>query len=283
VKGNKQFLAIQNTINLQHNNESINSNLVLNKEGFMNVEQELFLLNISRGVILSILIFGLFSYPLHILNIKLILIISLAIVTNIFSDINKTKLDQYIGFKKPTHIILNLSFYLVVLAILLLTANKLQEIRKSYKYWKSAYNLYIIGEHEVCLNDYEKAYPILKGNCEFMTNYCKALLVNEIQSKSLEILQQAAKCYSNPVIYIALGNSYKKLGDVSNAEQAYLHAWYMIPNLFYPKYLIAKLYFETGQKDKAAAIAYELLNKKVKIESMAIEEMKEEMKKMIKR
>ena len=54
----------------------------------------------------------------------------------------------------------------------------------------------------------------------------------------------------------------------------------MNPNRFFPKYLLAKLYDETGQKEKAAATAYELLHKEVKVWSTAIEEIKKEMEKV---
>jgi regulator of replication initiation timing len=55
----------------------------------------------------------------------------------------------------------------------------------------------------------------------------------------------------------------------------------MVPHKFYPLYLLAKLYHSTGQTEKAAAIAKEILGKAVKVTSKAIEEMKEEMKQLI--
>ena len=67
----------------------------------------------------------------------------------------------------------------------------------------------------------------------------------------------------------------------NKAEKAYLHAWQMIPSRFYPKYLLAKLYDETGQKDKAVKVAQELLNKNVKIDSRAIEKIKQEMRTIV--
>ena len=57
----------------------------------------------------------------------------------------------------------------------------------------------------------------------------------------------------------------------------------MNPSRFYPKYLLAKLYDETGQSEKAVFIANELLQKNVKIESTAIEEIKTEMLEIIKK
>jgi len=55
----------------------------------------------------------------------------------------------------------------------------------------------------------------------------------------------------------------------------------MNPVRFYPKYLLAKLYDDTGQKVKAVKVARELLEKEIKVESTAIDEIKAEMQKII--
>ena len=55
----------------------------------------------------------------------------------------------------------------------------------------------------------------------------------------------------------------------------------MAPARFYPMYLLAKLYNETGQAEKAVVVAKKVLEKEVKIESTAIEEIKEQMKRII--
>jgi len=44
---------------------------------------------------------------------------------------------------------------------------------------------------------------------------------------------------------------------------------------------LAKLYDESAQNKKAARIAAELLNKDVKVESSAIEEMRDELKRLL--
>jgi len=55
----------------------------------------------------------------------------------------------------------------------------------------------------------------------------------------------------------------------------------MSPARFYPLYLLAKLYDETGQKEKAVAMAKKVMDKEIKIESTAVKEIQEEMKKII--
>ncbi|MFW6272388.1 MAG: tetratricopeptide repeat protein, partial [bacterium] len=91
----------------------------------------------------------------------------------------------------------------------------------------------------------------------------------------------AAKYFPNTVVYTALGDSYKATGQYKNAEEVYSHAWYMNPSRFYPKYLLAKLYDESGQLEKAAIVAGELLAKEVKVESTAVEEIKAEMQQIL--
>ena len=79
------------------------------------------------------------------------------------------------------------------------------------------------------------------------------------------------------MVYTALGDSYKATGQNQKAEAAYLQAWHMNPSRFYPKYLLAKLYDENGKREKAVAVASELLAKEVKVQSTAVEEIKADM------
>jgi len=60
-----------------------------------------------------------------------------------------------------------------------------------------------------------------------------------------------------------------------------LHFQIMLPNRFYPKYLLAKLYAASGNMEAAVRMAEELLAKKVKVGSRAIDEMKKEMQILI--
>ena len=57
----------------------------------------------------------------------------------------------------------------------------------------------------------------------------------------------------------------------------------MNPSRFYPKYLLAKLYDETNQREKAIAVAKELLSKEVKVESTAVYEIQTEMNNILNR
>jgi tetratricopeptide (TPR) repeat protein len=153
--------------------------------------------------------------------------------------------------------------------------------RAAWKDWGKAHELYTKGYYTESLNYYDHAWPLLKTSGEYLSHYGKALSMAGKHEQAVDVLQQAAGYYPNTVVYTTLGNSYKELGKTEDAEHAYMKAWYMIPGRFYPKYLLAKLYDETGQAEKAIAVAQELLEKEIKVESTAIKEIKAEMRKIL--
>lgn len=237
---------------------------------------------ISKAGVISILVFSLFSYPAQILPIKLNLVLYFAVLASLYPG--KKIFLAKVANKKGSSVFIKFvpGVILAIAGFVLLSFGftHTQKLKTAYTDWKSAYQGYL-GAYDICLKDYEKAYPVLKTNGNFLTNYGKALSMAEEHEKAIELLQQAAKNYPNTVVYTTLGNSYQKTGQVTKAEQAYLHAWHMNPSRFYPKYLLAKLYDKTGQKPKAVLTARELLDKEIKIESTAIKEIREEMKEII--
>ncbi|MDD4191799.1 MAG: O-antigen ligase family protein [Mangrovibacterium sp.] len=240
------------------------------------------LLGIAKAGVVSIIVFSFFSYPAQILPIKTSLVFYLAVVAGLapqktirIPKLSDKRTGQSIAF------ISKITLTLILLAGIAAGYRFSKRYTLAYRDWQSAFQVYQMGAYEACLEDYEKAYPVLHDDGDFLTNYGKALSMAGEDSKAIAILQQATGRYPNTVVYTALGDSYKALGETDKAEQAYLHAWYMNPSRFYPKYLLAKLYNESGQKEKAVTTAKELLEKQVKIGSTAIEEIRAEMEKII--
>lgn len=101
--------------------------------------------------------------------------------------------------------------------------------------------------------------------------YGKSLSIDGEHFKAIELLQQATWQY--PFVS-AMGDSYKKLEETDEVEQAYVYAWYM-NSTWYSRYLLTKLYDESGQK--AVITAKELLREQGKTESTLIEEIRVEL------
>lgn len=238
---------------------------------------------IAKAGLINILIFSLFSYPSQILPIKTSLVLFLAtVVNNNSTNIMYVKFLNNKGLIQAGQYIKSIFFlaFAVLTFVAILFINKLI---LSYSYWHSANQFYQFDAYQASLSDYREAYYHLNTNGDFLTNYGKALSESKNYSKAIAILERGRKLYPNAVVYTALGNSYKALGLYNKAEHAYLYAWQMNPSRFYPKYLLAILYRDTGQKVKAVAVANELLQKKAKVESEAIREIKHEMNEIIKK
>ncbi|MFA7491856.1 MAG: hypothetical protein WCY58_13975, partial [Mariniphaga sp.] len=126
-----------------------------------------------------------------------------------------------------------------------------------------------------------EALPVMQYNGLFLQQYGKSLYMEGRHEQAVSILTEAGKSYKDEFSFIALGDGYKAVGEYGKAEDQYLLAASMVPHKFYPNYLLAKLYDETGQHIKAVTLARNLLEKEIKVPSQAIEEMKEELEKII--
>lgn len=236
---------------------------------------------LARGGIIGILVFGLFSYPSAILPIKMNFVLFAGIIASIYS-----KRDEKDNHKVPAFSAGRLRVFLCLLLLptLALTYPAIKIIKTHYaahRSWKDASDIYRIQAYSECLEDFELAYPILEHNGDFLVQYGKALNMSSKHDKAIGLLEQSQSHLNNTILYTTLGDSQKKLGKIREAEQAYLQASQMLPGRFFPLYLLAKLYDESEQKEKALKMANQLMNKEVKVPSKAIEEIKEEMQNII--
>ena len=83
------------------------------------------------------------------------------------------------------------------------------------------------------------------------------------------------------MLYNIIGKNHQSLREYKAAEAAFMKATHIVPNRLYPHYLLAKLYMETGEREKAIRVAEIVLTKEPKVLSQAIEEMREEMRELV--
>lgn len=235
-----------------------------------------------KGGILAIGIFALFSYPMQILPIKLVLAVILAISANI--DLDRFSLfkikDNTKPYTKWSYKIIVLAFGAFIITKGILYAKTLDQ---AYKGWKGALNIYQYGDYQDSTEEYSKVYPSLSKEGDFLMNYGKALAMAGQNKKAIQVLEEAKHYINSTIIETALGDANKAIKNYDKAEKAYQHAANMIPIRFYPLYLQAKLFTEAGEKEKANDMARTILKKEIKIPSTAIKEIQSEMKKIIKK
>lgn len=235
-------------------------------------------LAIAKAGLLSCIVFSLFSYPSQILVIKFNCVLFIAVIASTakYKTLILIKASRA-GFK----IVAFCSLFVAVFVFIRINIYN-SILYDSLKRWDTAYTIYNEGSYVESSVYYSKIYPVFSCEGEFLIQYGKALSLARKHEKALYILNRAQKFQNSFVVQIAKGDSYMALKKFKQAEEAYYSAWYMVPSRFYPRYLLAKLYLESNQKNKAISIAHDLLAMKTKIQSPAVEQMIREMKDLIK-
>jgi len=226
-----------------------------------------------QGALISLLVFSLFSYPFDISSFLLQLVVAVAVLSRFSKPVIELK-----GTRK---LLATLPLSLIVLCSVIYFVPQRTAYYQALKTWQQADRLYNMGAYNSAVEAYEEAAPTLKSNGLFLQMYGKALNMDAQYEKSNEVLTLAQERFSSQIIQNTLGDNHKALGNFIDAETAYSKSTYMIPSLIYPKYLLAKLYTESGQHKKARQAAEAILNSNVKVESLATREIMNEMKNIV--
>lgn len=113
---------------------------------------------------------------------------------------------------------------------------------KANKIWKDKQKWYEYEYYDYVVEDYELLFPYLKRNKQFLFEYGRSLNKTENYEKSDSILSLGTLISSDPMFWNVMGNNSLALGKYREAEERYMHAFYMVPNRLYPLTLLAKLY-----------------------------------------
>ena len=101
---------------------------------------------------------------------------------------------------------------------------------------------------------------------------------------STELLQETMVVSSDAMVLNIIGKNCQALGRYDEAEHWFVRSTHRLPNRIYPYYLLAKLYAEHPDvfpNEKLDWAARMVLEKEAKVESTAIRQMREEVKKWL--
>lgn len=171
---------------------------------------------------------------------------------------------------------------IAVLGILLFGGQK--EYYKAYQEWNRAQLLYKNKAFEAALEVYEPLYPLLKHKPEFLFEAAQCFSKTGQFEKANEYLRRAVLLSADPMLYYVMAKNEQSLRQYGQAENHLLHAIDILPERIYPYYLLAGLYAEPAYYHplKLKIAIDSVLTKKPKVESSAIREMKEKVKKYLK-
>ncbi len=152
------------------------------------------------------------------------------------------------------------------------------------KEWKKMRALYTMKAYESIVDDYKLLYPKLNYNPKLAFEYAVALNATDQREKADIVLSRGLQVSCDPMFYNVKGRNYHEMGEYDKAEIAYINSTHLLPERIYPYYLLTKLYADSAnyqpQKMHQAAIA--VLKKEPKVHSMAINEMRDEVRNILK-
>ncbi|WP_085537486.1 O-antigen ligase family protein [Massilibacteroides vaginae] len=220
------------------------------------------------GGIFALCVFSLASYPLQLPDFPIVLVFLSAIsVTG--REYGKSASSFFILI--PTFI-----FSAVIY-------NAQQDTGKQYREWSRLQQLYNSKAYEVALPYYEALYPSLKHKPEFLFEMGQCQSKTGQYDGAVVTLKRASLLSADPMIHYMIAKNEQQRGNYEEAEQILIHAINILPERIYPYYLLVYLYNEPGfyQEDKLKASANAVLTKEPKVLSSAIQEMREETRKII--
>jgi uncharacterized protein (UPF0333 family) len=234
---------------------------------------------LPAGSMVSLLIFASMSYPFNVLPFVIAFVFLSALCMAGSDNDEKTK-------KTYPRLVIWAFFIIFPVSVLLSSGSSsnskfsilnFQLYHNAYRQWKNISLLHNMDMHSEAAEGYVEQYPYLQDKIDFLFEYSKSLMKLEQYGKSNEILCQAMQISCDPMLHIAMGKNRQALKQYEQAEQCYRKAVNLVSHRLYPHYLLAKLYHETGQKDKMEAEINIVLTKPPKVESMAVKEMREEL------
>ena len=226
------------------------------------------------GCLVSLMIFACFSYPLHIPAIVSVWLLTLMVLCG----------EGLVMIKRKR----NAVAVLLPVVVAGLTAS----VNMHYMYskriqavceWMPIRVLYHSGAFNAAAEEYGKLYDKMSWNKDFCFEYGRALYKARSYGKAEEVLLKAMEVSGDPMILNMLGRNAQESGEYGKAEKYLLRSTRRLPERVYPHYLLVKLYAEPEYFDRIKLIreAECVLNAEPKVNSTAIREMRQEVKKIL--
>lgn len=161
--------------------------------------------------------------------------------------------------------------------------NRQRTCADTYQKWNRMKLLYATGAYQVVAEAYESLHPQLAHQPEFLFEEAQCLSKTGRYSQANQVLERAMQLSGDPMIRYIHAKNEQALGRYQKAEKELLYAIQVLPERIYPYYLLVKLYAEPDfhQEEKWRKAAQAVLTHEPKVQSTAIREMREEVKKSL--
>ena len=214
--------------------------------------------------VVSLLIFASMSYPFRVLPFMIVFVFLIAACNPVINS----------KPKRQSSVLLAVPLFLMMSVFAVLRTQ--HETYHAYKDWNRARYLYTLGMFIEAKPVYLQFYPQLNDNIEFLFEYGRILSKTGEYAASNEILFSALKRSNDPMFYNIIGQNFQQLEEYELAQENYNRAALMVPHKLYPHYLLAKLYIQIMDIHKAEQAVKTLFERNPKVNSPAVDEMRNE-------
>lgn len=229
------------------------------------------------GSLAAFLTFACFSYPFSVWQMNVLFVI---LLVTAFTKFQCEKAIEMREDKKRRKWKIYAVVTILVLLIppLLWAGKRWQEKQQVIAQWQEEQSYYNMEIYKGTVDNYRKLYWQLRDEPKFLFELGQCLSKTEFYEESNRILLEGAQQSSDPMFWNIMGKNYQAMRRFNEAEECFTHAYHMVPHRLYPLYLLANLYFQSGQTAKGIEMAQRVIDKKPKVMSSAIQEMKTEMR-----
>ena len=217
-------------------------------------------------VAVALLVASFFSYTFYIPSIAIVLLFAVAQLPD-----RRVRGGRYVNV---------LMFGIMGIVVLFFDFREFGR-REAYRKWKNNAVYYTWEDYQSVVEEYGKLYPVLKNDFKFLFEYGHSLHKVGRYEESNIMLKRGIRHSADPMFWNIAGNNYLALKQYDQGMTAYLRAYYTCPNRVYPLYLLTKLEAERGDTTMMNYYGRILLGKRPKVPSLAVDEMKFEIRKML--
>ena len=209
---------------------------------------------LSRAILITVLITAMFSYPLEILPVCIILFYFAGILSGLYQN----------GFKIPILNIFSKSIISVLLCFFLIASFfSFKQLAAAKRWHKTKMEFDSVHLYEG-LREYEKLSEIFYGNEAFYYDYSGKLMDAHMYEKAIYMLEKAGNKINTYDFNLRLGTCNSNINNHKKAEYYFTKASQIVPSKLYPKYLLIELYKKVGNKELLKLRCNEFLDTKSK-------------------
>lgn len=227
---------------------------------------------------LSLSIFAIASYPFSLWEFLIVWVILGVSCLSLEKESQRTNDDSSMAYFKLYKNLGKSVVLLLIAGIFIFCVERQHKYWEAYTEWKSLALFYEEKCYEEIIEDYECLYSTLSSNSEFVFQY--AIILNGLKRYKManRVLLRGINISCDSMFYNVRGRNFHEMREYDKAEQCLFQSIHLVPNKIYPYYLLTKLYADSQMHDESHLLyaANIVLNKKPKVYSTAISQMRKE-------